>query len=1228
MRKHFLLLFLMTLLPLAGWASSPSFPVDLSQNWAIKYGTQNQAYAYYTGDDVMPTVKLSDGTDEITYDPDDPKFNVVWKNSNNEVISEIKTVGEYFVTVTKDGINTFDDLAVATRKFTVLIATNGTETGGSPKIIVPTSPAIQLEWSEDGYQLLNTPATLKFGTALYKVTTDATAPAATSEGWYVAASLPKVTDAGKFYLWYRADADPNGNYTKIDPTPVGSVTINGVDIPGANFTEPTTLTTASFPFDNASHALVNPGECGSTYGTLYYSYKKDAGDYSEWSTTLPSATDAGVYSIKWKVDGKGKYNGQNSTTDITTTITAATPTITFAATQGKANLTYKADDQALLSSAATATLGAIPTYNVKYSPTNLDDNGWSNITGTACETSDLVKGKNAGYYRIEALVADGGNYTGTTSKFIIVDIQKAKLYVTTKAEKKVYGEPDPAFTIAEYRGFQGKDWFATDATLDKVEAAGFVAPTITRAKSAEKAGQNVGTYKISASGSATVGIADNYEFDFTEAADKSVFNNLTIEKKVLNKTDFDFQLANTPLTYDGKAKTPGITTATYNKYDGTHSVVAANLATNNTNLNSPADYAFTYQYNVDAGDDVAQCIITGQNNFDGSVMLTFDINKADIYVLPLAAEKNYGTADPTDVATPFTGEANPSEYQYKLVKLNNISNEYEEVPNAKLNGTVRLQREAGEAVSTYKIYFKSYTADANVADNYDVKNTDDLETEKAAKRTALFNLKKASVGLNLRFKSTAIATKVYGDGTPKWTIDDLEPVPGNEGFVVGDDWNKVKPTLSAPVFTLASENVSTTDNKVTVTGLASTNYPNVTVEPLAFTVTKRPIAITVQAQTRDYGLDPEQDAAGTLGKWSVDDTKSYKNLTSPQGEPIASANQVGKALVGSDVASVLEIELYLDKDPYSYAAGQPHTGVIKARITAENSNYELNDDCVWGNLTINPVNAFVLNFTDENLATKIATQAATGEEKPIMFGSMTLNAKEWYAVVLPFNTTPAELVQKLGEYVVVNKLSSSKLGSEGQAVINFSMEWDEIKAGEPFVIKASKEINLQGKTFEARKIFAEFQEKSTDKATFKGNYETGKMVWLNHNLDGTEAADKHYRWLSHTGAAKYKVDADGNIVPNGTYTGEGSNNWKTAESAPHYLAPMEAYLELTSDVAYARIFVEDFENGVTAIKSLSADEVNGLKIAEGWYTIDGIRLQSAPTQKGIYINNGKKVVVK
>ena len=30
----------------------------------------------------------------------------------------------------------------------------------------------------------------------------------------------------------------------------------------------------------------------------------------------------------------------------------------------------------------------------------------------------------------------------------------------------------------------------------------------------------------------------------------------------------------------------------------------------------------------------------------------------------------------------------------------------------------------------------------------------------------------------------------------------------------------------------------------------------------------------------------------------------------------------------------------------------------------------------------------------------------------------------------------------------------------------------------------------------------------------------------------------------------------------------------------------------------------------------------------GWYTMDGVRLESKPTTKGIYINNGKKIVIK
>ena len=32
--------------------------------------------------------------------------------------------------------------------------------------------------------------------------------------------------------------------------------------------------------------------------------------------------------------------------------------------------------------------------------------------------------------------------------------------------------------------------------------------------------------------------------------------------------------------------------------------------------------------------------------------------------------------------------------------------------------------------------------------------------------------------------------------------------------------------------------------------------------------------------------------------------------------------------------------------------------------------------------------------------------------------------------------------------------------------------------------------------------------------------------------------------------------------------------------------------------------------------------------SESWYTLDGVRLSSKPSTKGIYINNGKKVAIK
>ena len=57
----------------------------------------------------------------------------------------------------------------------------------------------------------------------------------------------------------------------------------------------------------------------------------------------------------------------------------------------------------------------------------------------------------------------------------------------------------------------------------------------------------------------------------------------------------------------------------------------------------------------------------------------------------------------------------------------------------------------------------------------------------------------------------------------------------------------------------------------------------------------------------------------------------------------------------------------------------------------------------------------------------------------------------------------------------------------------------------------------------------------------------------------------------------------------------------------------------------ARAFVLDFGDGdnATGIISITADKPAAG--AEGWYDLNGRRLQGQPTQKGVYIVNGKKL---
>ncbi len=79
------------------------------------------------------------------------------------------------------------------------------------------------------------------------------------------------------------------------------------------------------------------------------------------------------------------------------------------------------------------------------------------------------------------------------------------------------------------------------------------------------------------------------------------------------------------------------------------------------------------------------------------------------------------------------------------------------------------------------------------------------------------------------------------------------------------------------------------------------------------------------------------------------------------------------------------------------------------------------------------------------------------------------------------------------------------------------------------------------------------------------------------------------------------------------------------------ILPFEAYIDMSQLPNEARnmtFYVEELDGTVTAINGVTK-EVIGTKLnVDGWYTLNGVKLQSAPTEKGIYINNGKKIVIK
>lgn len=207
----------------------------------------------------------------------------------------------------------------------------------------------------------------------------------------------------------------------------------------------------------------------------------------------------------------------------------------------------------------------------------------------------------------------------------------------------------------------------------------------------------------------------------------------------------------------------------------------------------------------------------------------------------------------------------------------------------------------------------------------------------------------------------------------------------------------------------------------------------------------------------------------------------------------------------------------------------------------------------------------------------------------------------WNTLCLPFNVTLAGSPLADAD---VRTLSDAAF-EDAQLTLTFNEPATPIAAGTPFIIKWENSDNIVSPKFEGVTISASINDKKCDisdgvSITFAGtNSPVTLMAGDNTNL----------------------------------YLGEENNLYYPSENGYITINACRAYFQLDGITAGepkqgAPVrFVLNFDGETTGIVSTTND-TNFTNSDHAWYDLNGHRLNGKPTVKGVYINNGKKVVVK
>ena len=241
-----------------------------------------------------------------------------------------------------------------------------------------------------------------------------------------------------------------------------------------------------------------------------------------------------------------------------------------------------------------------------------------------------------------------------------------------------------------------------------------------------------------------------------------------------------------------------------------------------------------------------------------------------------------------------------------------------------------------------------------------------------------------------------------------------------------------------------------------------------------------------------------------------------------------------------------------------------------------------------------------------------ATPATPVAPVNITFSNRTLKAGVWYTLVLPFDITVSNFSKAFG-YAVVDMFDQT--ASDGK--VHFNLYMGNIPANTPFMFK------IDGEKLNLNQVYIENQTIIYDPEATEPR--EGVLFDEIGNPYVTDGSDNKLVGFYGKKAADITAPEEGdNMLAPGEYYLNGSGVWTPAGSNGATIGGERAKLVLATNAR--EILVEEPDGSTTAIACINAE---GVAVeANGWYTLDGIKLQGAPTEKGVYIRNGKKMVIK